>query len=70
MSRGLFRKIFSPKDNEKFALYKGDTERVEMKPLNKLKVSSDYTHKTAADDEDSEEVRDKPTSLSPFTFVS
>ena len=64
----IFRKIFSPKDTEKFALYKSDTERVEMKPLNKLKVSSDYTHKPPADDEDSEEVRDKPTSLSPFSY--
>ena len=62
----IFRKIFYPKENEKSIAYKKESEKVEMKPLGKLGVPSDFNYKQSADDEDSEEVRDKPTSLSPF----
>ena len=62
----IFRKIFSHKENDKGIAYKKESEKVEMKPLSKLGVPSDFNYKQSADDEDSEEVRDKPTSLSPF----
>ena len=64
----IFRKIFSSKENEKDNSCRKESEKVEMKALNKLSVPSDCTRKNSADDEDSEEVRDKPTSLSPFIY--
>ena len=62
----IFRKLFSHKENEKRLANKKENENVEMKTLSKLGVPSDINRKQSADDEDSEEVRDKPTSLSPF----
>ena len=61
----LLRKIFSPKENDRSVLYRSDTEKVEIDDLNNTDTR-DSVHKSQGDDEDSEEVRDKPTSLSPF----
>ena len=63
----IFRKIFSPKENEKSIFCKDEAEKVELEPLNRSKVHDSAQH-GVGDEEDSEEVRDKPTSLSPFPY--
>ena len=62
----IFRKIFSPKENEKSGLCKNESEKVEMEPLNKTK--DDCAQNNLGEEEDIEEVRDKPTSLSQFSY--
>ena len=64
----IFRNIFSPKENNDRSIHCNNSfEKVEMESLNNGKLS-DLTHKVHGDEEDEEEVRDKPTSLSPYAF--
>ena len=63
----IFRKIFSPKENEKPVFCKDEDEKVELEPLNRSKIHDSAQH-GVGDEDDSEEVRDKPTSLSAFPY--
>ena len=62
----IFRRIFSSKDN-RCSLYKHDEEKVEMELLNNSKITQ-RVQNVQGDEEDTEEVRDKHTSLSQFPF--